>query len=112
MKLRECLDSWGSPGFAGAFKAEVKASGVDDLPLQRQLRHGSVALDGVLDVVVLSCREDGRRIRVKAGLFYNGIIAGSCCIDDPTHVEPREEYCELLFLIDRESGETVVEPAQ
>jgi len=47
---------------------------------------------------------------VRAGVFYRGIIAGSCCIDDPTPVEPHEEYCELEFRIDRETGETEVCP--
>ncbi len=109
MKLTECLKAWGGSDFARLFKAEVESLRVDELLLQQQLCRGSVALDDDFEVMLLSSREEDGWLRVKAGVFFRGIIAGSCCIDDPTPVEPQEEYCELQFRIDRNSGEAVVE---
>ena len=48
-------------------------------------------------------------IRVKAGLAYNGIIAGCSCSDDPTPIDETNEYCEVLFSINKETAETTVE---
>ncbi len=108
MRLKNCLSEWEAPDFARLFKAEVISLGAEELPLQQQLCRGNVALDGVQDVMVLRRWEEADRLHVKAGLFFRGIIAGSCCIDDPTPVEPHEEYCELEFRIDRKTGETEV----
>ncbi len=108
MRLKECLEAWKGADFGRLFKAEVTSLTAEELSLQEQLRRGSVALEGVQDVMVLRRWEEGGKLYVKAGLFYRGIIAGSCCIDDPTPVEPHEEYCELEFRIDRETGETEV----
>ncbi len=112
MKLTDSLDAWDSHDFARRFKAEVVALKSEDLSLQQQLCRGNVALNGVQEVMVLRRWEEDAWLHVKAGLFYRGIIAGSCCIDDPTPVEPHEEYCELEFLIDRRTGDAKVRPVR
>ncbi len=110
MKLVDSLEAWNDSDFVQRFKTEVASQKVEALSLQQQLCRGSVALEGIQDVMVLHRWENGGRLHVRAGVFYRGIIAGSCCIDDPTPVEPHEEYCELEFRIDRETGETEVCP--
>jgi len=47
-------------------------------------------------------------ITVKAGLLYNGIIAGCSCSDDPTPTDETNEYCDVLFCIDRQTAKTTV----
>ncbi len=111
MRLNNCLKVWGSADFVRVFKAEVESLSVDELSLQQQLCRGNIALDDGFQVMVLRHWDEHEKLHVRAGLFYHGIIAGSCCIDDPTPVEPHEEYCELEFCIDRETGETEVHPA-
>ncbi len=108
MRLKESLGAWDSPDFVKFFKSEVESLSVDELPLQQQLRLGNVALDDGFELMVLRRWEEGGRLYVKAGLFFRGIVSGSCCIDDPTPVEAHEEYCELVFDIDRETGETKI----
>jgi hypothetical protein len=42
------------------------------------------------------------------GVFFSGIITGCSCADDPTPVETQNEYCELLFAIDKATAETTI----
>lgn len=105
MKLKASLAAWGSPAFAGIFKSEIK-SNADSLPLQQGLTRGSYALGEKLEAMLISAVEEGNFLRVKAGIFFEGIIAGCNCANDPTPVEGQGEYCEMLFDIDRHTGET------
>ena len=43
--------------------------------------------------MLLSASEDAGLLRVKAGIFYTGIIAGCSCADDPTPIDELNEYC-------------------
>ena len=110
MKLTTCLNAWGEPDFARLFKSEIESFNVDALPLQQQLRQSSAALDDGFEVMLLDSREKDGKFYIKAGIFFRGIIAGSCCIDDPTPVEPQEEYCELEFYINPETGTVEIYP--
>jgi hypothetical protein len=56
-------------------------------------------------VVVLGVAEEPDYIRVKAGIFYQGIIAGCSCADDPTPVGEQTEYCVVQFDIDKQTAE-------
>ncbi|UCH54022.1 MAG: hypothetical protein JSW09_04330 [Pseudomonadota bacterium] len=108
IKLANALAAWGSPDFETTLKAELKGLDTAQLPLQQGLSHTSYACDGGIDVVILTVTEIPSGIRAKAGIFYSGIIAGSCCADDPTPISEQAEYCELQFDIDRRTAETTV----
>jgi len=101
---KACLD-WGRKCFNETFKHEVEQLDALQLPLQAGLSQSSVVSDEPFRVMVISSAESQHHIEVRAGIFYSGIIAGCSCSDDPTLVEPQTEYCELVFTIDRESGE-------
>ena len=108
IRLSESLAAWGAPAFRDALKAEIARLGPADLPLQQGLSGSSYATDTPPQAVILSATDAGDCIRVKAGLFYAGIIAGCSCADDPTPVDEQTEYCEVLLEIDKGSGETKV----
>ena len=107
MELKASLAAWGSPDFAGIFRSEIK-SNADSLPLQQGLASTSYALGEKIEAMLISATEEGNLLRVKAGIFFEGIIAGCNCADDPTPVEGQSEYCEMRFDIDRHTGETTV----
>ncbi len=107
--LAQAVAAFGTPTFKAAFKQTIMELDRNRLPLQAGLSKSSYVDDSAIDVVVLSSHVHGKALQVKAGIFYAGIIAGSCCADDPTPVEVLPEYCELLFLIDRQSGAARVE---
>ncbi len=70
------------------------------LPLQAGLAHSSAVADEPFRVVMLGVDDQPQELRIRAGIFYNGIIAGCNCADDPTPPDLEQEYCELEFLID------------
>ena len=107
-KLPEALGAWGSPDFEGVLKAEIQELDPRMLPLQEGLSQSSHVSDAKISVVVLKITETPDSICEKTGVFYAGIIAGSCCADDPTPVDENTEYCEMLFEINKISAETMV----
>ena len=107
--LKESLAAWGDPSFSDIFKSEVEQLRHEDLPLQQGLSLSSyVSSDEPFRVMVINSSEDAGQIRIKAGVFYSGIIAGCSCADDPTPTDVQAEYCDLEFRIDKESAETQV----
>ena len=108
IRLTHALTAWGTPDFEAVLKREIAQLGADRLPLQQGLSTGSHVLDGRLDAVIISVAEDPGCIRVKAGIFYSGIIAGCSCADDPTPVNEESEYCVVQLDIDKHTAETTV----
>lgn len=109
-RLNRSLNAWRTPDFRDVFKQEVGQLGVNQLPLQQGLSRSSHVSgdDYDYEVVVLNVAEEPQRLLVKAGVFYHGIIAGCSCADDPTPVDEQTEYCEVLFDIDKHTGEAEI----
>ncbi len=78
------------------------------LPLQQGLTISSHVTERPVQAMILGTSEDADLIRVKAGIFYTGIIAGCSCADDPTPIAEQNEYCVVEFCIDKRSAETTV----
>jgi len=108
MRLDKTLIAWGKPDFAATLKQEIEQLGVDQLPLQQGLSVGSYALAAPITATILSVTELEHVIRVKAGIFFNSVIAGCSCADDPTPVDKLAEYCEVLLDIDKTTATTTV----
>lgn len=106
--LINTVNHWGSSRFEDTFKHEVGALKNEQLPLQQGLTQSSYVSDSGFNVVILNSYETTTAIRVKAGLFYAGVIAGSCCADDPTPLNEQAEYCEVEFDIDKLTAETKI----
>jgi hypothetical protein len=106
--LRESVRAWGTPEFQEVLKREIEGLDASQLPLQQGLTTGSYALDEGRRVIVIGVRERLADVRVRAGIFYTSLIAGCSCADDPTPVEPQNEYCEVQIDIDTETGEAVI----
>ncbi|AHK78183.1 glucosamine--fructose-6-phosphate aminotransferase [Ectothiorhodospira haloalkaliphila] len=104
MILSRSLKAFGSEGFAQVLKEEVSGLGSGVLPLQQGLRTGSNSLDGGLEIMVLRSKEAPAILRVRIGIFYQSIVAGCACADDPTPVNENTEYCEVDVEIDRRDG--------
>ena len=106
MQLLHTLHAWNSPGFENALKHEVESLEPGLLPLQQGLSHSSHVGCGKIRLILLDSEESADFIRVKAGIFYTGVIAGACCSDDPSPMNEQTEYSELCFDIDKQSAET------
>ena len=108
IQLNNALSAWGSQDFNDRFKGEVESLPADELPLQQGLSLSSYVSSEPFKVMVISATEEPDVIRIKAGIFYSGIIAGCSCSDDPTPTDVQAEYCDLEFIIDRKTGSTTV----
>ena len=110
LRLPAALAAWNTPAFNETLKRELEAAGAAALPLQQCLAASSYALDEGCSVMILGAGEEIGLIRARVGVFFRGIIAGCSCADDPTPIEPQQEYCELELLIDRNNGVAIVAP--
>lgn len=108
IKLVSSLAAWGTADFKIVLKHELEQLGVAELPLQQGLTTGSHALDGNIEVMILNFSEKENCIQVKAGIFYNSIIAGCSCADDPTPIDEVNEHCEVQVDIDKSTAEATV----
>jgi hypothetical protein len=108
IRLTESLNAWGTSGFEDILKSEVEQIEPDQLPLQQGLSISSYVTDNQRTVLVLSVADDAGFIRVTAGIFYSGIIAGCSCADDPTPVDEQNEYCEVQIEISKKTAEATV----
>lgn len=108
IRLNKSLDAWRTPAFQAVLKDEIEGLDGNLLPLQQGLSYSSHANVDGYTATILDAVAEGGRLRVRAGLFYTGIIAGCSCADDPTPIDAIHEYCEACFDIDMTTGETAV----
>jgi hypothetical protein len=104
------LQAWNTGAFNDVLKKEINSLNAEDLPLQQGLSSSSYAKADKLSATILNIDNDDSNIFVKAGLFYTGVIAGCNCADDPTPSDENNEYCEVLFIINKKTAETTVSP--
>lgn len=108
LRLESSLQAWGSPDFKSALKAELEGLGAAALPLQQAVTLSSVALDTPPTVIYLDASEDGDFVVARIGVFFEGMITGCSCADDPTPETTQNEYCELELRIDKRTADTAM----
>jgi len=82
------------------------------LPLQQGLTQSSYVSESNFTVVILNACDTVNNIYVKAGIFFAGVNAGSCCADDPTPLNEQTEYCEIQFVINKSTAEATIKLLQ
>lgn len=108
IKLEKSLSAWGTPNFKEILKLEISQLDANQLPLQKGLTTGNYVSNTPFTVTVNTVNEVDNVIRVTVGIFYQGIIGGCSCTDDPTPVSDINEYCEVQLDIDKSSAFSVV----
>lgn len=100
IRLPLALAAWGGDAFAPALKAEVQALGPAALPLHRLASTGH-ALDTRVSVTLIASRESDETIVARLGVFFEEILPGCSCGDEP---EAQPAYGELVLRIDKATG--------
>ena len=108
LRLLESLNAWGSSKFGDMFKQEVEKLDGHHLPLQQGLTVTSHVSERPIQVMILGVAGEPECIRVRAGVFYTGVISGCNCADDPSPIGEQNEYCVVQIDIDRTTAETTV----
>jgi len=107
MRFAQSLQAWGSPQFEAVLKQEI-AWQADELPLQQGLATGNYLADAPVSVIINRVAGEGDTIRVLVGVFYQSVIGGCSCADDPTPDSEINEYCEVWLEIDKTTAATAV----
>lgn len=108
IRLPDTVNALGRPDFREVLKREIERLDPAALPLQQGLARSSHVTERPFQALILGTREEDERLRVKAGLFYTGIIAGCSCADDPTPIDEITEYCVVELDIDRATADATV----
>ena len=108
IRLEKSLLAWGTPEFHSVLKQEIAQLGVERLPLQQGLTTGNYVTDNPITVLINRVDERDKILRITAGIFYNGVISGCSCADDPSLSGETNEFCEVQLDIDMITAETVV----
>lgn len=108
LQFTQSLSTYGEPALERVLKNEIEQLDAKLLPLQQGLSAGGYALYDSFSVMIIGISEKENNLLVKAGIFYRGVIAGCSCADDPSPTDETSEYCEVLFAIDRLTGEGCV----
>lgn len=108
IQLPNALNAWGTPEFERVLKQEIEQLDAGNLPLQQGLSVSSYVTDRPFQARIIAASETDGLIRIKAGIFYTGVIAGCSCADDPTPVDELNEYCVVQLDIDRVTAKATV----
>jgi hypothetical protein len=108
IRLSKALKAWATPAFKQVLKDEIEQLDAILLRLQQGLSQTSYACDDNISVMIIGVSEESGFIRVKAGIFFTGMIPGCSCADDPSPVNEHIEYCEVQFDIDMLTAETAI----
>lgn len=92
---------------ANLLKKELEHMDGLSLPLQQALSRSSYTDGKDFAVTILSVQRNVRGLQARAGILYQGIIAGCNCADDPTPQSTIDEYCEIELVVS-ENGNTTV----
>lgn len=112
LRLPLTLAAWDTPELPETFKREVAALGAERLPLQQAVACGDHALSAPTSVCLLSVEtHDDARV-ARAGIFFQSVLSGCSCADDPTPANEFVEYCVLQFAINPDTGLTQVSLAE
>ncbi len=104
IKLSRSLKHWEYEDFKKVLKQELENLPKDTLPLNKATCQGGQADDSNISALINKAEENDTHIRIHVGIFFNEIIAGCNCGDDPMQ---ENTYCELHVSIDKKTAETV-----
>lgn len=108
IRLNKALMVWGTSDFGTVLRQELENLGAEYLPLQQGLINSSYVIDTPITVTINSIAEREDAILVRVGVFFQGVMAGCSCADDPTPTSENNEYCELSLEIDKLTAIAVV----
>jgi len=108
IRLSKALNAWPNSDFDAVLRDEIERLDANLLPLQQGLSQSSHANGDKLSARIIRVVDEPGCLRVTAGLFYTGIIAGCSCADDPTPVDEINEYCEVRIEIDKKTAAATI----
>jgi hypothetical protein len=103
-RLLDAVRAWPSEAFARALKNEIESLPPGSLPLERGIACGGRVDDSRITATFLRSRDEGESIQADVGIFFEEVVGGCSCGDDPL---AQNAYCELRVRIAKATGEAV-----
>lgn len=94
----ETRDSWGQQNFADVLQRELLSLPAGTLPLHLATEQGGIVDDTSIEISLLGSEEQAATLEVRAWVFFEEIISGCNCDDDPMSTR---SLCTLLVRIDK-----------
>jgi hypothetical protein len=107
LDLSKVVAAGDSSAIAEILKRELEKLEGSSLLLQQGLTRSSYTDGRDFAVIVLSVQREANGLRAKAGVLYQGLIAGCNCADDPTPQSMIDEYCEVELIIAENGNATI-----
>ena len=101
--LKKSLAQWGTKQFSKTLKQELESLAKGVLPLESATTQGGLVDDSNISALINHFSENDTSIQTKVGIFFNEVVAGCNCDDDPV---ADNTYCEILESIDKISAAT------
>ena len=103
--LTKVFEYWDSDKFSDYIKSELSTKDVELLPLEKCCTYSAVIDENSISIMVISKILKVDSMVVKVGVFFQEILSGCACSDDPSQAMTHENsYCEINIIINK-SGE-------
>ena len=106
--LQHCLDA-SEDVLSACLAAALKTLPPGSLPLQACCAQGGLPDPETLAVSILGLTREPDRLVARAGIFFDEVVGGCSCHDDPVRANA---YCRIEVIVSRADGETVLRPLQ
>jgi len=100
--LKKSLQNYNSDEFSKTLKAELTVLKKGVLPLYAGTTQGGMVDDSNISVTIINFSDNDNAIQAKVGVFFNEVIGGCSCGDDPLS---ENAYCEFMVRIDKETAQ-------
>lgn len=88
-------------------KRDIENLKSSELPLASGTRQGGHVDDRRLSATIFEVVETAQIVQARVGVFFDEVVGGCSCGDDPFTVNA---YCELRVRLDKRSGQVTFEP--
>lgn len=102
-KFTAPLNNWNTDLFNQSLKNELQNLKPGALPLHLGTTQGGMVDDSNISASIINSSDDDNFIQAKVGVFFNEIIGGCNCDDDPAS---ENTYCEIRVSIEKQTAET------
>ena len=103
----QAFQHWETPEFKPYCLAQLSAF-AGELPLGQCCTHSSVIDPESISFRIINAQQQESSIGLKVGVFFEELLSGCACSDDPSQAMIRENaYCEMQLSISR-AGEVEV----
>ena len=97
------LNSWNTDSFNQSLKTEIQNLKSGTLPLQKCTSQGGMIDDSNISATIINSADRNGFIEAKIGVFFNEVVGGCNCDDDPVS---ENTYCEIVLSINKVTAET------